>query len=143
MNQRENLNNLLRRSGYSYAPVEFKLCPALMKKFKEIYGAEASPETVFDFPWRYVNTPLLRRKITDWMPYYPDKKFNPGTEIDDFLVAHEPTPESMHMSRMYHPILFTALPDWLPLERKLPAPPKAAGTPVMVFIRKMNSAVFP
>lgn len=104
MNQRENLNNLFRRSGYSYAPVEFKLCPALMKKFKEIYGVEASPEAVFDFPWRYVNTPLLSRKFTDWMPYYPDKKFNPGTEIDDFLVAHEPTPESMHMSRMYHPM---------------------------------------
>jgi len=104
MNPKENLISLLRRKGYSSAPVEFKLCPALMQVFNGIYGSDEKPENIFAFPWRYVTTPLISRTFTDWSIYYPDEKFNFGTEIDDFMVAHEPTPESMHMTRMYHPM---------------------------------------
>ncbi|MEI8248709.1 MAG: hypothetical protein WCI51_22970 [Lentisphaerota bacterium] len=47
------------------------------------------------------------------MKYYPGATFNPGTTFDNCGVASEPHPETMHMTRMYHPMKnFTSLDEF-------------------------------
>jgi len=108
LSQRENLMKLWRREGYEYVPVQFSLCPALVKEFKKRYG-DCSSEDYFNFPFR--NTGLnFKPQDIDWTVYYPGIKFNPGTNFTAFGVAQEPHPGSMHMHRMHHPMKdFTSL----------------------------------
>lgn len=105
MDQRENILKLWRREGFEFQPVHFDLCPALERKFHEVYGEEADYRDVFEFPFRNLRTGFLRQEFRDWNERcYPGREFLPGTSFSIWGVAHEPTPESMHMSRMYHPM---------------------------------------
>ena len=109
-NPRENLLSLLRREGFDYAPAMFSLCPSQVSRFHEKYGKDADYQAVFEFPWRFVGTSFTRALRTDWSEFYPGRNFTPETFFDSFGIAHEPTPESMHMSRMHHPMeSFTSL----------------------------------
>lgn len=99
MDQRENILKLWRREGFEFQPVHFDLCPALERKFHEVYGEEADYRDVFEFPFRNLRTGFLRQEFRDWNERcYPGREFLPGTSFSIWGVAHEPTPESMHMS---------------------------------------------
>ena len=68
MNKRENLISLYRRKGYQKAPVSFSLCPSQMKKFHEIYGADANVADVFGFSMREIGDGVLRAaSLADWL----------------------------------------------------------------------------
>ena len=106
MNKRENLISLYRRKGYEKVPFSFDLCPSLMKKFREIYGAEANPAETFDFAARSVRDGILRPQDMDvsrFEKYYTDLK--PGSTIDTWGVGHEPgSSAAVHMTYMRNPL---------------------------------------
>ncbi len=108
---RENLLRLWRREGFEDAPAFFYLCPSLIEEFKRRYGCAQSYQDQFNIPFRGVST-IAKDNKHDWMKYYPGATFNPGTTFDNCGVANEPQPESMHMTRMYHPMKnFTSLDE--------------------------------
>ena len=81
MNKRENLISLYRRKGYQKAPVSFSLCPSQMKKFHEIYGADANPADVFGFSMREIGDGVLRaedKDVSRFQRYYTDLKPGPA-----------------------------------------------------------------
>ncbi len=122
---RENLRRLWRREGFEFVPVQFDLCPAMVEKFQAKYGADRSYEEVFQFPWRAVTTELFVQPFSAWREkFYPECEFLPGTWFDRFGIGHEPTPESMHMTRMYHPMeKFSRLEEF----EQFPFPEVTAG----------------
>lgn len=103
MTPRENLLSLWRRTGFESVPVDFGLSPAMIEKFRRHHG-EGDYRDFFSFPFRELQTSFLRQKETDWLRYYPGIDFLPETTFSIWGTAHEKTPESMHMSRMYHPM---------------------------------------
>ncbi len=105
MTPRENLLSLWRRKGYEAVPVDFALSPAMVEKFLRHHPGHGDDyREFFSFPAREVRTTFLRQKETDWRRYYPGMEFLPETTFSIWGTAHEKTPESMHMSRMYHPM---------------------------------------
>ena len=106
MNKRENLISLYRRKGYQKAPVSFSLCPSQMKKFHEIYGADANPADVFGFSMREIGDGVLRaedKDVSRFQRYYTDLK--PGATIDTWGVGHEPgSSAAAHMTYMRNPL---------------------------------------
>ncbi len=101
---RQNLLNLFRRRGIGFAPVDFSLSPAMVDKFEEKFGHRDYAEE-FGFSIRSPGASFLKQEFTDWKEkYYPHETFNDTVYFDAFGVARESTPESMHMSRMYHPM---------------------------------------
>jgi len=110
---RENLLSILRRQGLDHAAVQFNLCPSQVAHFHEKYGKDADYQAIFEFPWRFLGQNFQKALCTDWSKFFPGKTFKPGTFFDSFGVGHEPTPESMHMSRMHHPMEhFTSLEEF-------------------------------
>ncbi len=104
MNQRENILSLFHRQGYEFAPVYFNLCPALVEEFKKRYG-DRNYEEVFDFPYRYITDRTLAQNFNDWTAYHKHNTYNAeSTYFDCWGIGREKTPESMHMSRMLHPM---------------------------------------
>ncbi len=103
MTQRENFFSLLRRQGFEHVPVEFVLCPALQKTFREKTGCDDYQE-YFKFPWRMVED--IRLKDTDKEKYkqYYKKPLAHDALIDIWGVGHEPSPNSNHMTYMRHPL---------------------------------------
>lgn len=105
---RENLIGLYRKQGYEHAPVGFGLCPALMKKYKEVAGNTPMRE-YFGYPEGFCkgHVPGLKtrpRNPVDWTIYF-DSPLKAGTTFDDYGVAHEPgTAAAMHMTYMRHPL---------------------------------------
>jgi uroporphyrinogen decarboxylase len=106
LSQRENLLRLFRRQGYEYPPLFFQLCPAQVERFRRETGATGTYQEYFDFAFQYIADPVVPgRDAIDWPKYYP-QGFKPGTTFDDWGVGHEPGgPESMHMTRMLHPMV--------------------------------------
>lgn len=105
MNNRENFISLIKRKGYERMPVEFSLCPSLIKQYKDKEKSDLSYEDYFGIVTRRtgwqspINTDTSRFK-----PYYPFG-FKPGTTIDEWGVANEPGSEAaMHMTHMLHPM---------------------------------------
>lgn len=102
MTQRENLLALLRRQGYEWMPPEFILCPSLEMEFKKKVGEE-DYRRYFQMPWRDI--PALKpdqKNRERFYKYY--NELNERTEIDDWGVGHESSPNAMHMTRMLHPL---------------------------------------
>lgn len=103
MTNRENFISLITRKGYDHIPVEFVLCPSLQEKVKQQLGAD-DYEDYFHFPWRKVED--IRLKDHDVEKYRAF--FNPPLAEDGFMdqwgVGHEPSPNSMHMTYMRHPL---------------------------------------
>lgn len=103
MTNRENFISLIRKKGYEKIMVEFVLCPSLQEKVKEQFGTD-DYEKYFGFPWRRIED--IRLKDRDTEKYR--KFFNPPLaddgEIDQWGVGHEPSPNSMHMTYMRHPL---------------------------------------
>jgi uroporphyrinogen decarboxylase len=108
MTPRENLLNLYRRNGYSFAPVSFDLCPSLWEKKKAAIGDVSLPD-YFEYPegfgQRYIHGPkMIPRTEPDWRQYFisslPD-----DTSFSEFGVAHTKGGEgSFHLWRMHHPM---------------------------------------
>lgn len=103
MTNRENFFAIVRKQGYEWMPPEFTLCPHLQGLMKERIGTEDYGK-YFGFPW--VNIEDIR--LLD-----PDREkfrgyFNPPLAADGFMdewgVGHEPSPNSMHMTYMRHPL---------------------------------------
>lgn len=105
MNKKENFLSLLRRTGYEKVPVEFFMCPSLIKEFKEKNGSTAQYMEYFGMPWRKVDDgklTLTSDKI--YMDYY-DFELKEGTKINQWGIAHEPgSGAAMHMTYMRHPL---------------------------------------
>ena len=102
---RENLLRLWRREGFEEIPVQFDLCPSQQQEFIRRYGEDNNYGVFYRFPWKDLSVSFLRQDFTAWAErYFPGRQFNPGMRFDCWGVGHEPTPESMHMTRMYHPM---------------------------------------
>ncbi len=105
MDQRTNLISLLKRRGFSEFPVQFDLCPALERQYREKTSATESYAEHFGFPERNVaglRAPMRDEKI--FLPYY-HRPLKQGAVIDQWGVAHEPgSATAMHMTYMRHPL---------------------------------------
>ena len=104
MTPRENYLSIARRTGYDYMPVHFSMCPSLRERY-EAYLTEhdlrlpAGEGTISDLPADCASPDLFLKR------YYPDKRFRPGTSVDEWGVAHEPgSPAAFHMTYMHHPM---------------------------------------
>lgn len=104
MTPRENLLSLLRREGYEAVPYEFMLCPSLVEEFEKRTGEkELDYVDYFQMPWKRISDLKPDQEGTErFLKYYEALK--PGTEIDEWGVAHESSPNAMHMTRMIHPL---------------------------------------
>jgi len=114
MTPRENLIQLYQRKGYSDIPAGFLLCDSLKKEFERRYPDADSYQEHFNFPyriivdpgfsWNFDNLDMIPEQTTvDWSPYYPEG-FTYEVQIDGWGIAHESSPNSMHMTRMHHPM---------------------------------------
>ncbi len=114
MSAKNNFLSLYRREGYNQVPVGFILCPALEAEFKKRYPQAKSYQDHFNFPYRIVSDPgfawnfdnldmIPDRKNIDWHKYYPEG-FKYDVKFDGWGVAHETSPNSMHMTKMHHPL---------------------------------------
>jgi uroporphyrinogen decarboxylase len=114
MTPRENLLNLYRRKGAQVAPVGFILCERLEEEFKRRYPNASSYQDHFDFPYRNIIDPgfawnfenldmIPGRKEINWHEYYPEG-FQYEVKFDGWGVAHEKSPNAMHMTKMHHPM---------------------------------------
>ena len=105
---RENIISLYRRQGYTFAPVEFSMCPALCQQYKDRAGDTPMGE-YFDYPEGFargrVDAPATRdRGEIDWAQYFAEP-LKPGTHFASDGVAHEPGSEAaQHMTYMRHPM---------------------------------------
>ena len=112
LSSRENLNRLFRRKGIEDAAIDFSLCPIMVDKFeRKFHHRDYIRE--FQFPIRNVYARSLLQSFTDWRDtYFKDVDFAHEVNFDILGVGHEKTPESMHMTRMHHPMRnFTSLAD--------------------------------
>ncbi len=101
---RQNVLDLFHRRGIERSELFFSLCPAMVDKFERKFGHRDYVEE-FDFAIRSAEIPLLKQDFSDWKGrFFAGIDFLPGTTFDIWGVAHESTPESMHMSRMYQPM---------------------------------------
>ncbi|HBA64216.1 MAG TPA: hypothetical protein DCZ20_10205 [Lachnospiraceae bacterium] len=103
MTNRENFLSLIKRQGYERVPVEFELCPILKEKVKKELGAE-NYEEYFGMPWRRVEHIRLADKDTEKFRKYFVPPLAPDATIDQWGVGYEKSPDSMHMTRMRHPL---------------------------------------
>lgn len=103
MTNRENFLALVRRQGYERIPVEFVLCPHLQEVCKEKLGAEDYQE-YFGFPWRRVDDLRLKDHDTEKYRKFYQTPLAEDADIDEWGVGHEKSPNSMHMTRMRHPL---------------------------------------
>ena len=103
MTSRENYLSIARRTGYSYMPAEFNMCPSLREKYLA-YTAEHDirvPEGA-----GYIgDLPAKCASYDEFLRYYPGKTFKPGTHINGWGVANEPgSAAAFHMTYMHHPM---------------------------------------
>lgn len=104
MTKRENLMALLRREPYEEVPVEFSLCPDLVKTFQEKTGGQTSYAEYFGMPWRGVEDIRLSYDPEVYRKFYPGG-LKEGASIDIWGVAHEPGSEAAkHMTYMRNPM---------------------------------------
>jgi uroporphyrinogen decarboxylase len=114
MTPKENLIQLYRRKGYTEVPVGFNLCESLEQEFKKRYPDAISYHDHFNFPYRNIIDPgfawnfenidmLPGRKEINWHRYYPEG-FQYDVKFDAWGTAHESSPNSMHMTKMHHPM---------------------------------------
>ena len=103
MTNRENFLSLIKREGYERVPVEFVLCPSLKEQIKERFGTE-DYESYFGFPWKKIEDIRLIDHDTEKYRSYFDPPLAADGDIDQWGVGHEPSPNSMHMTYMRHPL---------------------------------------
>jgi len=114
MTPRENLIHLYRRKGYEEVPAGFLLCESLQEEFKRKYPGADSYQDHFNFPYRIIVDPgfswnfdnldmIPEQAKVDWGKYYPEG-FTYEVKMDGWGIAHESSPNSMHMTRMHHPM---------------------------------------
>lgn len=102
--KRENLLALLRREAYEEVPVDFNLCPDLVRVYQERTGSDKDYQEYFGMPWRNVEDIRLEYCPEDYRRFYPDG-LKAGTQIDIWGVAHEPgSAEAKHMTYMRNPL---------------------------------------
>ena len=114
MTPRENLIQLYHRKGYEEVPAGFLLCDSLQNEFCRRYPDADSYQEHFNFPYRIIVDPgfswnfdnldmIPEQSRVDWSSYYPEG-FTYDVKIDGWGIAHESSPNSMHMTRMHHPM---------------------------------------
>ncbi len=103
MTNRENYLSIGRRQGYEYMPVHLDMCPSLRKRFDEYVKDH---DIFIPLGHAYLSDTSTINTSPDVFleKYYHNRKFAPGTTIDRWGVAREPSPNSFHMSYMYHPM---------------------------------------
>jgi len=105
MNKRENLLSLLKRKGFSEIPVEFILCPSLVKEYQKKTNVYMDYQDYFQMPWMNVEDLRPICSDTEIFRKYYEYELKPGTNIDIWGVAHEPGSEAAkHMTRMRNPL---------------------------------------
>lgn len=103
MTNRENYISIARRTGYDYMPVSFSMCPSLQEK----YDAYIREHDLFlpQGEGYICELPAKCASPEEFMKFYEDKDFKPGTYIDDWGVAHEPgSKAAYHMTYMHNPM---------------------------------------
>ena len=114
MTPKDNLLKLYHRKGFENSPVGFILCESLEEEFKKRYPDALSYQDHFNFPyriivdpgfsWNFDNLDMIPEQLNyDWSKYYP-KGFEYDAKIDGWGIAHEDNPNSMHMTKMHHPM---------------------------------------
>lgn len=88
MTPRENIINILKRTGGTHTPFEFNLCPTLRNEFEAMHGTRDVAE-FYHFDMREVGPAPSRNKV-DTRTYYKGRDLKPGTFFDFNGVAHEP-----------------------------------------------------
>ena len=92
----------------------FNLCDSLIDEFNKRYPESESYADHFNFPYRIIVDPgfswnfenldmIPEQQKVDWSVYYPEG-FEHDYKIDGWGIAHESSPNSMHMTRMHHPM---------------------------------------
>ncbi|HHT53850.1 MAG TPA: hypothetical protein GX011_02810 [Clostridiales bacterium] len=103
MTHRENYLSIVRRTGYEYMPVYFRMCPSLNEKFNAYLKVHP-----MEIPSPYGFVDGLPGKIADreaFLKYYGDNPPKPGSVIDRWGVAREPgSAAAYHMKRLRHPM---------------------------------------
>lgn len=105
---------MYRREGFSHAPVGFILCESLEEEFRRRYPGAKSYQDHFSFPyriivdpgfsWNFDNLDMIPEQLNyDWNKYYPEG-FEYDVKFDGWGIAHEDNPNSMHMTKMHHPM---------------------------------------
>ncbi len=100
MNSRERVKASLEFQTPDRIPFEFSFTPALQKIFEEKTG-EKDPREYFGMDTRHIS-PLSSRKKQDFSPYLPSP-LPPGTNVDEFGVAHVPG-DYYHFTSLIHPL---------------------------------------
>ena len=99
MTHRENYLSIVRRTGYEYMPVYFRMCPSLNEKFNAYLKVHP-----MEIPSPYGFVDGLPGKIADreaFLKYYGDNPPKPGSVIDRWGVAREPgSAAAYHMKRL-------------------------------------------
>ena len=114
MTQREKFLQLYRRQSITEAPVGFVLCESLEEEFWRRFPQAESYQAHYHFPYRNVIDPgfswnfenlemITGHDQIDWHRFYP-AGFTYEVKFDGWGVAHEKSPNSMHMTRMHHPM---------------------------------------
>lgn len=105
MTPRENLIRLLRRKGFDYIPIDFTLCPSLLKEYEERTGGSSDFMEYFQMPWRHVDDMKFDHDPTVFHPYFDDCDLDERTTIDVWGVGHQKGSEAaVHMTRMICPL---------------------------------------
>ena len=100
----ENYISIGKRRGYEYMPVHMDMCPTIQKKYEEYMRTHdleipLGEGTLSDLPLLYGDDPGR------FDAYYREKNFKPGTNIDQWGIAHEPGSKyAYHMTYMHHPM---------------------------------------
>ncbi len=84
-------------------PPEFTLCPHLLEQMKEQIGTD-DYGTYFGFPWVNIEDIRLADRDTEKFRCWFDPPLAPDAFVDEWGVGHEPSPNSMHMTYMRHPL---------------------------------------
>jgi len=122
MTPRENLLRLYRKEGFGSVPVGFILCESLELEFVKRYPEAESYQDHYNFPYRIIVDPgfswnfdnldmIVEQTKVDWHKFYPEG-FVYDVKFDGWGIAHEDNPNSMHMTKMHHPMKdFTTLDE--------------------------------
>ena len=104
MTNRENFFRAMRRDSPQWIPLDFRLCPAQVQRFRQETGADDFME-YFHLPIRYIDL-LPTQQSPDFRPFYGDdlpQEAKPVTWAAEWGVMGVAGPVA-HFERMHHPL---------------------------------------
>jgi uroporphyrinogen decarboxylase len=100
---RENLIRTLRRQGFEFAPVDYRLCDSQVEAFRERTGHEDYPGW-FNLSHRKFEMEVTRN-YDNGFDLYKRESLPADTNFDEYGIGHSKGSElAFHMTRMHHPL---------------------------------------